>query len=126
MMNRWIGKGNLGRDPELSYTPSGVPVCKFSIAVAHPYHPKDKDKTFWANCVAWKKTAEAIAQYLKKGQQILVEGYVEEQKWEKDGVKRSSIQITVERFEFCGSSQSSGSSSAGAYTPPGGDDDIPF
>ena len=121
-MNRWIGKGNLGRDPELTFTPGGIPVCKFSIAVAHPYHPKDKDKTFWANCVAWKKTAELISQYFKKGSQILVEGYVEEQKWEKDGVKRSSIQITVERFEFCGSSDG-GSRTQGTTPDPDG---IPF
>ena len=120
-MNVAILKGNLVRDPELSYTPSGIAVCKFTIAVPHPYHPKDKDKTFFPKCVAWKKTGELIQQYFKKGQQILVRGFTEEQRWEQEGQKRSAIQVTVETFEFCGSNQGSTS-----QAPQASDDDIPF
>ena len=119
-MNVAILKGNLVRDPELSYTPSGIAVCKFTIAVPHPYHPKDKDKTFFPKCVAWKKTGELIQQYFTKGQQILITGYVEEQKWEQEGQKRSAIQVTVNSFEFCGSQVS------GANSKPVDDDSIPF
>ena len=120
-MNLVILKGNLGKDPESSYTPAGDAVVKFSIAVPHPYKPKEKDRTFWANCVAWKKTAEIIKEYFTKGQQILVCGYVEERKWEKDGQKHSSVQITVDRFEFCGSN-------TGGKSPQAADrdQDIPF
>jgi single-strand DNA-binding protein len=106
-MNLHILKGNLGRDPELTYTPAGDAVCKFSIAVPHPYHPKDKEKTTWANCVAWRKTAENIAKFFTKGQQILVTGFTEERKWEKDGQKHSMMQTTVQTFQFCGSTAGS-------------------
>jgi single-strand DNA-binding protein len=64
--------GNVGRDPEMSYTPDGTTVTKFSLAVTRK--TKDKETTTWFNCVAFRKQAETINSYVKKGQQVSLQG----------------------------------------------------
>ena len=79
-LNRWYGIGRLTADPALTYTQGGASVAKFSIASSYTY-AKDgakKETTSFFNCVAWEKTGEIIAQYVKKGQRIAIEGRLQQ------------------------------------------------
>ena len=145
-VNRVILVGNLGRDAELKYTPSGAAVSNFSIATSESWKDKNsgerKEKTEWHRIVIWGKTAENLSQYLLKGKQIYVEGRLETRQWEdKEGQKRSTTEVRVgpgDRLVLLGSRDDGGSrrSSAGSESTPsapspnqGGeltDDDIPF
>lgn len=122
-MNLCILKGRLGKDPDLRYTQGGTAVCKFTLAVPDKIDPKNKDKTYWANIVAWGKVAEVISKYLAKGQEALFVGRLSESTWEKDGVKHRRTEITVESMEFCGSPKERTSKE---QEPPWVPADIPF
>lgn len=104
-VNKAIIMGNLGRDPELSYTQGGMAVCKFSIATSK--RKKDgTDVTSWHRCTSFGKTAEAIAQYFGKGQQIYVEGELNYGQYEKDGHTVYTTDIFVNEFAFVGGPKS--------------------
>lgn len=128
--NRVILAGNLTRDPELRYTPSGTAVAKFAIAVNRKY--KENDETSFFDIVYFGKPAEIIAEYMKKGRPILVEGRLQQNRWETDdGQKRSKIEVVGENFQFLGgrdqnSSRSSSESGSGSDSPEFDDSDIPF
>ena len=93
--------GNLCRDPEMRFTPSGKAVCKFGIAVNGG--TKDKKEVTFLNCVAWEKTAEAVSQCLHKGSAVMVEGRISVQEWETDaGEKRKSWEIVANNVQFLG------------------------
>ena len=94
--------GNLTRDPELTETPSGVAVCKFSIAVRRNYANGDGEhQTDFFNCIAWRSMAEAIARYTKKGNKVAVGGSVELRSYEdNEGIKRTVVDIIVQDVEF--------------------------
>ncbi len=98
------GIGNLTRDPELTYTPAGVPVCKFGMAANRRFTGaggEKKEEVTFIDCTAWQKTAETIAQYLKKGTRIHIEGRLSFNAWQsEDGQRRSKLEVTVERFSF--------------------------
>ena len=99
-MNRWIGIGRLGRDPELRYTPSGLAVVTFSIAVDRRFKNADGTrKTDWVDCVAWQKTAEFVAERVGKGNRVCVEGRLEFDEWaDKDtGKPRKGAKIVCEQ-----------------------------
>jgi single-strand DNA-binding protein len=105
--NKVLLMGNLTRDPELRYTPSGTAICEFGIAVNESWTPKGggekKEKVHFFNCVAWAKTAEIVAQYFKKGKPIFIEGKLSFEQWQDPtGGKRSTVKVTVERFQFIG------------------------
>ena len=150
-VNKVILVGNLGRDPELSYLPSGQSVAKFSLATSRSYKDKSgemKEETEWHNIVAWGKLAEICSQYLTKGRQAYVEGRIQSRTWEgRDGQKRTSVDIVAENIQMLGGRGDGGSGeSAGRSTsatrgsssaPPAEnfdqsgpaeitDDDIPF
>lgn len=98
-VNKAIILGNLGRDPEMTYTPSGLAVCKFSIATSRK--GKDgQDITQWHRCTAFGKTGELISQYVNKGNQLYVEGEITYGQYEKDGVTRYTTDIIVREFNF--------------------------
>lgn len=102
-MNKIIIKGRLTRDPELKTAGNGIELCKFTVAVDRRKQ-KDKEKeTDFFDCTAFGQTGVAISKYMNKGREILVEGRMESNKSEKDGVKRTYWGITVDTFEFCGS-----------------------
>ena len=88
--------GRLVRDPELSYTPSGDAVCKFSLAV----NGYKKDDVSFFDIVAWNKSAEAISKYMSKGRKICIEGNLRQERWEKDGKKFNAVKIYTNRFYF--------------------------
>lgn len=117
--NKVILMGNLGRDPELKYTQSGMAVCKFSIATTEKWKDKAsgemKEDTCWVDVTAWGKLGETCAEYLKKGRKALIEGKLKLEKWEdKDGGKRSKHSVTAEQVRFVGSKQEGESSAQAA------------
>ncbi|HUK88291.1 MAG TPA: single-stranded DNA-binding protein [Terriglobales bacterium] len=84
-VNKVILIGNLGKDPELKYTPSGTPVAKFSLATNERYKDKQgewQDRTEWHNITCWQRTAEIAAEYLKKGRTVYIEGRLRTDSWE--------------------------------------------
>ena len=101
-MNKVFLIGNLTRDPELTETASGVPVCHFSIAVNRNYSSQDGERqTDFFNCTAWRATAETIVRYTKKGNKVAVVGSVQMRNYEDNqGVKRTAVDIIVQDVEF--------------------------
>ncbi|MDJ0305371.1 single-stranded DNA-binding protein [Dehalobacter sp.] len=89
--------GRLTSDPELKYTQGSKAVCQFTIA-----HNPSKEEADFYDCVAWEKTAENISNYFKKGQRILIDGRLQQDKWkdQQSGENRSKIKIIVNRFDF--------------------------
>lgn len=110
-VNKVIVLGNLGADPELRSSPSGVTTCRLSIATSMNWTDKNsgekKEKTEWHRVVFFGRSAEVIDQYLKKGQQLYIEGRLQTSKYEKDGIERYSTDIIGESFNFISSSGSS-------------------
>ena len=110
--------GNVTRDPELRSTPSGTQVCSFSVAVNRSYRDNSGsqvENVSFFDCSAWGKQGETIAQYVKKGSGILVSGRLEQRSWEdKEGQKRSRVEIVVEDFNFIGGNGDGGSYEGGS------------
>ena len=137
--NKVILVGNLTRDPELRYTPSGAPVCNFDLAVNRAYTTQSgekRDDVCFIGIVVWSKPAEACGQYLKKGRPVLVEGRLQQRNWETpEGQKRSKHEIVAERVQFLGSGKAAGNGAPGApESEPAGtgepaagqEDEVPF
>ena len=132
-MNKVFLIGNLTRDPELSETPSGVAVCHFSIAVNRNYQSGDGERqTDFFNCVAWRGLGENLARYQKKGSKISVVGSIEFRDYEdRDGIKRTAVDIVAQDIEFLSSRAADESSDEPRRTRPtlqamDDDNDIPF
>ncbi len=101
-MNKVFLIGNLTRDPELSETAGGVPVCHFSIAVNRNYSSQEGERqTDFFNCTAWRAMAESIARYTKKGKKVAVVGSIQMRNYEDNqGVKRTAVDIIAQDVEF--------------------------
>jgi single-strand DNA-binding protein len=115
-MNRWLGIGNLGRDPEVRFTQGKQAVANFSIAINEKWTDKDgkkNERTEWVRIVVWGKLAELCGEYLTKGRQVGVEGPLQTREYEKDGEKRYATEIVADRVDFLGSKngEAKGSSS---------------
>lgn len=111
--------GNLGKDPEVKYTPSGMAVAKFSIATSDRYKDKSgewQEKTEWHNLVAFDRTAEVVGEYLKKGSSVFIEGKLQTSNWEdKDtGKKVYRTEIIVNDLKFAGGKSEGGDQSGRA------------
>lgn len=107
--NKFIFSGNLGGDAELSYTPTGKAVCKFSVAVSD--RRGGEEKTMWVRCALWEKRGEALQQYLTKGQKVLVEGRLAVSTYtNRAGEPQASVDVTVSEIELLGSRSDSGDS----------------
>lgn len=91
--------GNVGNDIDLTYAKSGIAIGKFSVATSKKMND-GSDKTSWHRCVAFGKTAETMAQWVKKGSGILVEGELSYGQYEKDGVTHYTTEVIVNRFTF--------------------------
>jgi single-strand DNA-binding protein len=141
-VNKVILVGNLGRDPEVRYMPSGQTLAKFPLATSESFNGRDgtrQERTEWHNIVVWGKQAELCGQYLKKGSQAYVEGRISNQTYEaKDGSgKRYRTEIVAQHVQFFGGRAGSrasggmdepldiGGPSDGAAAPMD-DEDIPF
>ena len=111
--------GNLGRDPEISYTPDGIAVTKFSIAVSKKV--KGNEETTWYNCVAFRNLAEMLNNHLKKGQMVFVQGDLNVRQYTtKDGRSGTSLDATVDKFQFAGGAKKEDN----ALTPNSNDDPL--
>jgi single-strand DNA-binding protein len=138
-VNKAILIGNLGRDPELRYTPSGAAVCTFSIATSEKWRDKQtnemKESTNWHNIVLWGKQAELAKQYLTKGSPVYIEGRIQTRSWDDNGVKKYITEIVGQRLQFLGRRGGEAAAEGDAPPPPEADaapplteedDDLPF
>jgi single-strand DNA-binding protein len=117
-LNKTFLLGNLTRDPELKYTPSGTAVCKFGIAVNRKW--KDKEETLFIDIVAWAALAENCSKYLAKGDLIALEGYLKYDTWENDkGFKQSKHYVVANDVQFLPKSETK-------EKPKESDEEIPF
>jgi single-strand DNA-binding protein len=107
-MNKVILIGNLTRDPELTETPSGVPVCRFAIAVSRDYADSQGNReTDFFNITTWRGKAETCGKYLKKGNKVAVYGSLQNRSYEdKDGIKRTVTDVIASDVEFLTPKQS--------------------
>ncbi|MCK5505117.1 MAG: single-stranded DNA-binding protein [Thermodesulfovibrionia bacterium] len=110
MFNKVILIGNLTRDPELRYTPQGTSVCNFGIAVNRKYKQAEevKEEVTFINIVVFGKQADTCGQYLNKGSAVLVEGRLQERRWEtEEGQKRSKHEVVAQNVRFLSRKQGS-------------------
>ncbi len=130
MLNKIMLIGNLGRDPEMSYTPSGSAVTKFTVAVSRRWNDKQsgerKEETQWFNVVAWERLAETCNQYLRKGSKVYLEGRMRSHKYtDKDNIERTAWEVVLTDMQMLDTKDARSGTSAGGMedvTP----DDIPF
>lgn len=106
-MNIVILKGNVTRDPELRYTPSGVAVVEIGVAVNKTWYDdggNKHEKVTFVDCIAWRNAAENLAKHFSKGKPILIEGELSQDEWEdkETGQKRRKTRIVVNRWHFAG------------------------
>ena len=147
-VNKVILIGNLGKDPEIKYTPSGVAVAKFSLATNERYKDKSgewQDRTEWHNIVAWQRQAEIVGEYVKKGNKLYVEGRLQTSSWEdkQSGEKKYRTEVIAQDLVLLGGrgeADADGARSRGAAVASNGpapepeagepahitDEDIPF
>ena len=120
--NKVILMGNLTRDVEVRTTPSGQSVANFSLAVSRSWKDQSgqtQEQTSFINCVAWGKPGEIIAQYVKKGDPLLVSGRLDQRSYDdKDGNKRQAVEVNVEDFNFIGGGSRSGGDSDFSASAP--------
>jgi single-strand DNA-binding protein len=140
MYHKIIIVGNLGRDPEMRYTPDGTPVTNFSVATNRKWSNSDgsqAEETIWFRVTAWRQLAELCNQYLSKGRQVLVEGRMTPDRetggprvWTgNDGQPRASFEVTALTVKFLGGRGEGGDTSVSyqeAPPPEMGEDEIPF
>ena len=143
--NKIILVGNLGRDPELRYTPDGTPVCSFSLATNEKRRDRatgeNNDVTTWFRVTLWRRQAEVASQYLTRGKPVYIEGRLRVEEYtDRDGKTRHSLEVTATDMQFIGAAR--GGDDAGGWTtdksgaplrnmpapsPPDlTDDDVPF
>ena len=138
-VNKVILVGNVGQDPEVKYTASGVPVAKLSLATNELFKDKNdawQDRTEWHSVVAWQRLAEIVGEYVRKGSKVYIEGKLQTSTWEdkQSGDKKYRTEIVARDIVLLGSrdngpegreEMSSGQSSP-EPSPAAVDDDIPF
>jgi len=145
-VNKVILIGRLGKDPELKYTASGTPYCRFSMATDDSWNDKGsgerQERTEWHNVVTWDRLAEICNQYLTKGKMVYIEGSLQTREWDdQDGNKRKITEIRARDMVMLGgagdgaggggqrrtaSADAGGSGSTSSSTSTITDDDIPF
>jgi single-strand DNA-binding protein len=124
-VNKVIIIGNLGRDPEIKYTQSNVPVANFSVATSESWKDKTsgewQEKTEWHRIVAWRHLAERAEKYLRKGKQVYVEGRIETRKWQgQDGQDRYTTEIVAVQLQMLGRKDEDGQYGGGGGGGAGG------
>jgi single-strand DNA-binding protein len=140
-VNKVILVGNLGKDPEVRYTPGGQAVAKFPVATTDNWTDQSgqrQEKTEWHNVVVWGKQAETCGQYLAKGRQVYLEGAIRSRSYDdRDGNKRYITEVVAQRVQFLGGGGSGGGrgaqhegGGAGGFDDFAGgpipEDDVPF
>ena len=123
-VNKVILIGNLGRDPEVRYTPSGAAVCNVSVATTRNWKSKDsgekQEETEWHRVVFYDRLAEIAGEYLKKGRPIYVEGRLKTRKWQdKEGKDNYTTEIIAEQMQMLGSREGMGGGGGGGVDDHG-------
>ncbi len=129
--NRVILMGNITRDVELRYIPSGTAVADLSLAVNDRVKRGDQwqDETTYVDCTLWGRTAEVANEFLQKGWPCLIEGRLKLESWEKDGQKRSKLKVVCEKLQLLGGKKQQSdaySQPAPSGATPAPNEDIPF
>ncbi|WP_165042828.1 MULTISPECIES: single-stranded DNA-binding protein [unclassified Adlercreutzia] len=123
-INRVIISGNLTRDPELRSTASGLPVLGFGVAVNDRRKNQQtgewEDYPNFIDCTMFGARAESLSRYLSKGTKVSIEGKLRWSQWERDGQKRSKIEVIVDELEFMSSRNDASRSAGGGYQAQGG------
>jgi single-strand DNA-binding protein len=121
-VNKVILVGRLGKDPAVTFTPSGAPVAKFSLATDEVFKDRSGEQqkhTEWHNIVAWNKLAEICGQYLTKGKLVYIEGSIRSRQWEDQaGNKRTAYDIVASRMQMLGAKADSERAAVAAAAPP--------
>jgi single-strand DNA-binding protein len=148
-LNKVMLIGNLGKDPEMKYTPSGMPVTTFSVAVSRSWRTpegENREETEWFRVVAWQKLAETCNEYLRKGMRVYIEGRLQTRKWtDQQGQERYTTEVVANEMVMLSGREEGGnmggggggSRERGAAAPARGgggdydelgmdDEDIPF
>ncbi len=135
-INTGVLGGNLVRDPELRYTPSGTAICDFTIANSKKYKQGDDwvEKPGFYNCIAWGKRGEVINEHFEKGKPILITYQLDFQQWDgEDGKKKTAIKLNVQDFDFVGFKNDSATGASTTNKPDQqskptdiNDEEIPF
>lgn len=123
MYNKIILIGNLTKDPELRYTPQGTPVASFRLAVNYRYKQSDemRQDTMFIDSIIFGKQAESCGKYLNKGSAVLVEGRLQERRWETNGQQKSKFEVVAQSVRFLsrrGGAQESSFGGEGDTIPP--------
>lgn len=119
MLNSVILMGRMVADPELKTTSSNLSVLSFTVAVDRAYQSQGQERQAdFINCVAWRQNADFISKYFRKGQMIAIQGSIQTRNYEdRNGNKRTAVEVVVDRASFCGSKAESGNTSGGYQTP---------
>jgi len=129
-MNRVFLIGNLTKDPEIRYAPSGTAVGDLRMAVSRKYRTsdgQDHEETCFVGVTVWGRQAETCGEYLSKGRPVLVEGRLKFDEWEKEGQKHSRLSVVADRVQFLGSPRrpESQEDAGGAAPPPARETPVP-
>lgn len=129
MFNKIILIGNLTKDPEVRYTPQGTSVCNFRLAVNHRYKQGEetKEETMFIDVVVFGKQADSCGRYLSKGRSALIEGRLQERRWEtEEGQKRSKYEVIAQSVRFMPKRVEGGSTEEDVIVPDETTDLEPF
>jgi single-strand DNA-binding protein len=117
-LNKVMLIGNLGKDPEMKYTPSGMPVTTFSVAVSRSWRTpegENREETEWFRVVAWQKLAETCNEYLRKGMRVYIEGRLQTRKWtDQQGQERYTTEVVANEMVMLTSREESGGGGGGS------------
>ena len=118
MLNKVILMGRLTADPELRQTQSGVNSCRFTVAVDRNFVPQGGERQAdFITCIAWRQTAEFVSRFFRKGSMIAVQGSIQTRNYEdRQGNKRTAVEIVADNVSFCGSKSESGTTTGGNTT----------
>jgi single-strand DNA-binding protein len=128
--NRFIGMGNLTRDPETKYTPNGAAVCSFGVAMNHKYkqNTETKEEVCYLDVVVFGKFADVCQKYLTKGQGVLFDGRIRQRRWndKETGSPRTKYELIAEKVQFMPKKDHNTAVPEQDEAPPVGDGEIPF
>lgn len=128
MLNKLLYQGRMVADPEVKQTQSGVSFLEFTVAWSEKY--KETETSCFMRCKAWRNTAEFVGRWFRKGQEILIEGHMVTETWDKDGQKQSRTICNVEKVNFCGPaskvSEKADTSAVNTWVNDIPDEELPF